>query len=169
MAGAGVRGFEVPRVSSVPELMDLLHACRGGRGLRTAALLRRARPFDKELQTAGLVLDLGELLRPGDAASPRDHDVAEAVGPLLGERVARLIRLHARAGDGAGAGAGAGAGSLAAAGPDGEAAATLRQAHDAAGAAGPETGLLEDWQPVLELVAAGAYRAVADSPFLPRT
>ncbi|MGR4881236.1 metal-dependent phosphohydrolase [Streptomyces sp. LARHCF249] len=133
--------------------MDLLHACRGGRGLRTAALLRRAHPFDKELQIAGLVLDLGELLRPGDTASPRDHDVAEAVRPLLGERVARLIRLHARTGDEGGPGA------LAAAGPDGEAAATLRQTHDGAGAAGLEAGVLEDWQPVLELVAAGAYRA----------
>ncbi|MEU9251971.1 hypothetical protein AB0D66_09035 [Streptomyces sp. NPDC048270] len=143
--------------------MDLLHACRGGRGLRTAALLRRARPSDKELQIAGLVLDLGELLRPGDAASPCDHDVAEAVRPLLGERVARLIRLHARAGDGNGSGA------LAAAGPDGEAAATLRQTHDGALAPGPEAGVLADWQPVLELVAAGAYRAATGRPFPPRT
>ncbi|OEJ36003.1 hypothetical protein [Streptomyces subrutilus] len=143
--------------------MDLLHACRGGRGLRTAALLRRAHPADKELQIAGLVLDLGELLRPGDAASPCDHYVAEAVRPLLGERVAGLIRLQARAGEGSGLVA------LAAAGPDGEAAAALRQTHDGADAAGPEAGVLEDWQPVLELVSAGAYRAVAGQPFLPRT
>lgn len=129
--------------------MDLLQACRGGRGLRTAALLRRAHPFDKELQIAGLVLDLGELLRPGDAVSPRDHDVAEAVRPLLGERVARLIRLHARAG--------AEAGAPAQATPDGEAAAALCQAREGAGAAGLDAGLLEDWRPVLDLLAAGAY------------
>ncbi|MFC9295648.1 hypothetical protein ACFTWH_15080 [Streptomyces sp. NPDC057011] len=125
--------------------MDLLHGCRDGLGLQAAALLRRSRPFDKELQIAGLLQDLGELLRPGD--------VAEAVRPLLGERVARLLRLHARAADEAGLRA------LAAAGPDGEAAATLRQAHDAAGAAGLDAGVLEDWRPVLELLAAGAYRA----------
>ncbi|MFE9633513.1 hypothetical protein [Streptomyces sp. NPDC006463] len=130
--------------------MDLLHACRDGRGLRTAALLRRAHPFDKELQTAGLVLDLGELLRPGDGVSRTDH--AEAVRPLLGERVARLVRLHARAGDEAGLRA------LTAAGPDREPATALLQAHDAAGAAGLDAGVLEDWRPVLELVAAGAYR-----------
>ncbi|MFD9407575.1 hypothetical protein ACFWBN_11235 [Streptomyces sp. NPDC059989] len=126
--------------------MDLLYACRDGRGLQAAALLRRSRPFDKELQIAGLVQDLGELLRPGDAA--------EAVRPLLGERVARLLRLHARAADEAGLHA------LAAAGPDGEAAATLRQAHDAAGAAGLDAGVLEDWRPLLELIATGACRAV---------
>ncbi|MEU9145601.1 hypothetical protein [Streptomyces sp. NPDC048349] len=136
--------------------MDLLQACRGGRGLRTAALLRRAHPFDKELPIAGLVLDLGELLRPGDAASPRGHDVAEAVRPLLGERVARLLRLQGRDGYGGERRADA----PAAAGPDGEAAANLRQAHDGAGAAGLEPGMPDDWRPVLELVAAGAYGAL---------
>ncbi|EFE65496.1 LOW QUALITY PROTEIN: hypothetical protein SSFG_00750, partial [Streptomyces viridosporus ATCC 14672] len=60
---------------TVEELMDLLHACRGartvpGRGgtavdahdhaLRTAALLRRGRPADKELQVG----------RPGAARRP---------------------------------------------------------------------------------------------------
>ncbi|MFG2875543.1 hypothetical protein ACGFYU_11140 [Streptomyces sp. NPDC048337] len=125
--------------------MDLLHACREGCGLQAAALLRRSRPFDKELQIAGLVQDLGELLRPGDAA--------EAVRPLLGERVSRLLRMHARAGDEAGLRA------LAAAGPDGEAAAALRQAHDAAGAAGLDAGVLEDWRPLLELVAVAVGRA----------
>ncbi|MEU9305352.1 metal-dependent phosphohydrolase [Streptomyces sp. NPDC048269] len=145
-----MRGFEVPYISSVPELIDLLHACREGRGMRTAALLRRARPFDKELQIAGLVQDLGELLRTGDGAFPADH--AEAVRPLLGERVARLVRLHARAANEAGLRA------LAGAGPDGEAAAALCQAHDTADAAALDAGVLEDWRPVLELVAAGAYR-----------
>ncbi|MCT9140786.1 hypothetical protein N4G67_17375, partial [Streptomyces violarus] len=55
---------------SVEELMDLLYTCRGtsdvpdrdrapvdlhDHALRTAALLRRGRPADKELQVAGLV------------------------------------------------------------------------------------------------------------------
>lgn len=146
MSRSGISGSEVPYISSISELMDLLYGCRGGRGLQAAALLRRSRPFDKELQIAGLVQDLGELLRPSDAA--------EAVRPLLGERVARLLRLHARAVDEAGLRA------LAAAGPDGEAAASLRHALDTAGAAGLDAGVLEDWRPVLELVAAGAYRAV---------
>jgi hypothetical protein len=39
----------------VDELMDLLYACRHQRALLTAALLRRGRPADKELQVAGLV------------------------------------------------------------------------------------------------------------------
>ncbi|MGP2442247.1 hypothetical protein ACTT8P_34000, partial [Streptomyces sp. JW3] len=65
---------------SVEELMDLLYACREaavpgggpadahGHALRTAALLRRGRPADKELQVAGLVPAVGELLWPGDPA-----------------------------------------------------------------------------------------------------
>jgi len=66
---------------SVEELMDLLYACRGvprtpggpaagpdlhDHALRTAALLRRSRPADKELQVTGLVHTIGRLLRPGD-------------------------------------------------------------------------------------------------------
>ncbi|MCZ4515727.1 hypothetical protein O3Q52_48000, partial [Streptomyces sp. ActVer] len=93
---------------SVEELMDLLHACRGSRNsaghggapadlhdhaLQTAALLRRSRPADKELQVAGLVHVIGQLLRPGDVAAHADH-AADTVRPLLGERVSRLVRLH---------------------------------------------------------------------------
>ncbi|MFB6562399.1 hypothetical protein ACFCYH_26535 [Streptomyces sp. NPDC056400] len=44
-------------------------------------------------------------------------------------------------------------------GDDGEAVATLRQARDSAAAAGLDAGVLEDWQPLLELVAAGSCRA----------
>ncbi|MFD0374712.1 hypothetical protein [Streptomyces sp. NPDC127112] len=130
MAGSGV-----PVIGSVDELMELLHARHGGPrtpdrdlGLRTAALLRRSHPYDKELQVAGLVHGLGGL--PGAEA-------AEAVRALLGDRVARLLRGRTAAGE------------------DAEA---LRQAADAGRTAGLDAGLVEDWRPVLELVAAGAYQ-----------
>ncbi|MGW6007717.1 hypothetical protein [Streptomyces sp. NPDC055210] len=136
----------------VEELMDLLHACRGARGtaclggapvdlhdhaLQTAALLRRSRPADKELQVAGLVHVVGHLLRPGD---PTVHAAvtADAVRPLLGERVSGLVRLHRED-------------------PDsriGEDVLTLRQADEAARTAGLDAGVLEDWRTVLELVSA---------------
>ncbi|MEU3916047.1 hypothetical protein [Streptomyces sp. NPDC029721] len=92
MAGSGV-----PVIGSVDELMELLHARHGGPrtpdrdlGLRTAALLRRSHPYDKELQVAGLVHGLGGL--PGAEA-------AEAVRALLGDRVARLLRGRTAAGE----------------------------------------------------------------------
>ncbi|MCF3178820.1 hypothetical protein IPZ70_02485 [Streptomyces polychromogenes] len=128
MAGSGV-----PVIGSVDELMELLHVRHGGPrapdrdlGLRTAALLRRSHPYDKELQVAGLVHGLGGL--PGAEA-------AEAVRALLGDRVARLLRGRTAAGE------------------DAEA---LRQAAEAGRTAGLDAGLVEDWRPVLELVAAGA-------------
>jgi predicted HD phosphohydrolase len=94
--------------NTVDELMDLLHACKGAwdtpdctgdpvdlhdHALQTAALLRRWHPADKELQIAGLVHDLGHLLNPGDDARHADT-AADAVRPLLGARVARLVQLH---------------------------------------------------------------------------
>ncbi|MGW6706201.1 hypothetical protein ACWGDE_15090 [Streptomyces sp. NPDC054956] len=113
--------------------MDLLisgHA--SGHGLRAAASLRRSHPYDKELQVAGLVHGLGP-------AGP----TARALRPLLGERVARLVRLHAP-------------------GPDPRADTdsdieALRLAVGAGRGPGPAAGVLEDWRPVLELIAAGAY------------
>lgn len=144
MARSGVSESEVPYVTSVQELMDLLSACRGGRGLGAAALLRRSHPSDKELQVAALVHELGSLLCPGDGMF-RARLAGEAVRPLLGRRVARLVRLAAHAeGDGHAEGD--------------ETVASLRHARDAAAAAGLDAGVLEDWRPVLELVAAGAYR-----------
>ncbi|MFJ9899633.1 metal-dependent phosphohydrolase [Streptomyces sp. NPDC091280] len=173
---------------SVEELMDLLYACRGAwdtpdrsgdpvdlhdHALQTAALLRRSRPADKELQIAGLVHDIGHLLRPGDDAGHADH-AADAVHALLGVRVARLVALHVPAKR-----------YLATAAPDhdlsarstltlraqggpmsrAEAAAferdpladdaiTLRQADDAAKVVGLDAGVLEDWRTVLGIVAA---------------
>ncbi|WP_395574660.1 hypothetical protein [Streptomyces sp. BK79] len=133
---------------SVEELMDLLYACRGeryaadrggavdlhGHALRTAALLRRRRPADKELQVAGLVSPVGRLLWPGDPAVR----TADAVRPLLGTRVARLLRRHAH--------------------PDAWAhdddLLSLRQADEEARTTVFDAGVLEDWRTVLELTAA---------------
>ncbi|MFJ8046431.1 hypothetical protein [Streptomyces luteogriseus] len=136
---------------SVEELMDLLYACRGTRdvpdrarppvdphdhALRTAALLRRGRPADKELQVAGLVQPVGGLLWPGDPAGRADH-VADAVRTLLGGRVARLVRRC----------------------PHGDTPAdddllTLRQATEEGRTAVFDAGVLEDWRTVLDLLAA---------------
>ncbi|MFJ5775614.1 HD domain-containing protein [Streptomyces sp. NPDC093094] len=157
----------------VDELMDLLGACRGvGRpdtpvdlhehSLQTAALLRRGRPADKELQIAGLVHDIGHVLRPGTPhGSPELHGSrgtqgthehadlgADAVRPLLGERVSRLVRLHTHPRP-------AGPGPLA------DDALTLRQAHETARVPGLDAGVLEDWRTLLELLAARRSRTGA--------
>ncbi|EMF52085.1 MULTISPECIES: hypothetical protein [Streptomyces] len=160
----------------VDELMDLLHARRdGGRepdhrrdgpdrppgsladphahALRTAALLRRGRPADKELQVAGLVHTLGQLLRPGDDAGHADL-AADTLRPLLGDRVAQLVRLHALGPDHLvrlHAGGWVDAGLV-------EDVLTLRQAGEAGRSAGVDAGVLEDWRTVLELVADRAAR-----------
>ncbi|MER6684427.1 hypothetical protein [Streptomyces olivaceoviridis] len=118
---------------SVEELMDLLHAGRPQHALRTAALLRRGRPADKELQVAGLVLGIGPVLCPGDEAA-RARSAAEAVRALLGERVFRLVRGDADPAD--------------------DDALRLRQAREEGRTAGLDAGVLEDWRTVLELVAA---------------
>ncbi|MFZ3493193.1 hypothetical protein ACODT5_08160 [Streptomyces sp. 5.8] len=123
-------------VGSVGELMDLLRGEHGdGHGLRVAALLRRSHPFDKELQVAGLLI----------------HHPAEAIRPLLGERVARLVRFH---------GAGLHRPGTPPPGPDPDAE-SLGHAAEAGRSAGLDAGVLEDWRPVLELVAAGAYGRTA--------
>ncbi|MFS4096766.1 hypothetical protein [Streptomyces sp. AF1A] len=118
---------------SVEELMDLLYAGRHQHALRAAALLRRGRPADKELQVAGLVHGIGPVLSPGDEAA-RAHSAADAVRALLGERVFRLVR-----GDG---------------GPGDDDLPRLRQALEEGRTAAFDAGVLEDWRTVLELVAA---------------
>lgn len=183
----------------VEELMDLLHAGRGvhdtpgparprprpggpvtvgdpvdlhDHSLQTAALLRRSHPSDKELQVAGLVHDIGHLLRPGDDAGHAGL-AADAVRPLLGERVSGLVRLHVAA-ERYLAAASSGRGPaprdpLAPAVPGGamtrheaaafeqdplaEDAVTLRQADDAGRVPGLYAGDMEDWRTLLELVA----------------
>ncbi|KOV61803.1 hypothetical protein [Streptomyces sp. MMG1121] len=118
---------------SVEELMDLLYAGRHQHALRTAALLRRSRPADKELQVAGLVHGIGPVLCPGDERG-RARSTAEAVRALLGERVFRLVR-----------------GDTGAADDDVQ---RLRLADEEGRTAGFDAGVLEDWRTVLELVAA---------------
>ncbi|MBX4178392.1 hypothetical protein K3A88_27610, partial [Streptomyces geysiriensis] len=63
---------------------------------------------------------------------------AEAVRPLLGARVARLLRRGARPGDWA----------------HDDDLSTLRQAQEEARTAVFDAGVLEDWRTVLELTAA---------------
>ncbi|MGY3205759.1 hypothetical protein [Streptomyces sp. TE5632] len=136
---------------SVEELMDLLYACRGTRdspgpggapvdtydhALRTAALLRRGRPADKELQVAGLVRPVGRLLQPGEPGIRADR-AADAVRALLGKRVAGLVRGRPRPG------------LLAE-----DDLLTLRAADEEARTACFDAGVLEDWRTVLELLAA---------------
>jgi hypothetical protein len=142
---------------SVEELMDLLHACRGVRhtpgpggrrpasradlhdhALQTAALLRRGRPADKELQVAGLVHGIGRLLPPGGEPGHAER-AADAVRLLLGERIATLVRRQA---------------GPVYDGPFDDDLTALRQASDGAGAAGAAAGVVEDWRTVLELLAA---------------
>ncbi|MFE9450799.1 hypothetical protein [Streptomyces sp. NPDC006739] len=118
---------------SVEELMDLLSAGQYQHALRTAALLRRGRPADKELQVAGLVHGIGPVLCPGDEAG-RAESAAEAVRPLLGERVFLLVR-----GEG---------------GPTDDDLLRLRQAREESRTAVFDAGVLEDWRTVLELLVA---------------
>ncbi|MFJ4282463.1 hypothetical protein [Streptomyces massasporeus] len=143
---------------SVEELMDLLYACRGTRdapvrarppvdphdhALRTAALLRRGRPADKELQVAGLVQPVGGLLWPGDPAGRADR-AADAVRTLLGERVSRLVRRCPRRDV-----------------PADDDLLALRQATEEGRTAGFDAGVLEDWRTVLELLATRNSRLEA--------
>ena len=145
----------------VEELMDLLYACRGVRvppcgtahgvdlhdhALQTAALLRRSRPADKELQLAGLVHPVGHLLRPAGPGG-RAERAADAVRPLLGPRVARLVRLHPWRD-----------------GPADDDLLRLRQADADGRSPGFDAGVLEDWRTVLELVAARASHLGAGRP-----
>ena len=118
---------------SVEELMDLLCAGRHQHALRTAALLRRGRPADTELQVAGLVRGIGPVLAPGDERA-RARGAAEAVRSLLGERVFRLVRGDAGATE--------------------DDVLRLRQAVEESRTVGFDAGVLEDWRTVLELVAA---------------
>ena len=65
-------------------------------GLQCAERLREVAPDDVELQVAGLVHDIGTALVP-DAPDRHARLGADAVRPLLGARVARLVRGHAEA------------------------------------------------------------------------
>ncbi len=77
--------------------------------------------------------DIGQPLCPGDEIRRAEH-AAEAVRPLLGERVHRLVRRRDPGTD--------------------EDAQRLRLAIEESRATGFDAGVLEDWRTVLELVAA---------------
>jgi predicted HD phosphohydrolase len=62
-------------------------------GLQCAYLLRCRRPDDLELQVAGLVHDIGQTLTGSDEAA-HGEAAAHFVRPVLGSRVAALVRLH---------------------------------------------------------------------------
>jgi predicted HD phosphohydrolase len=64
--------------------------------LQCAHRLREVAPDDVELQVAGLVHDVGTVLVP-DAPDRHARIGADAVRPLLGARVARLVGAHAEA------------------------------------------------------------------------
>ncbi|MCK8433081.1 hypothetical protein G3I77_08510 [Streptomyces sp. D2-8] len=119
----------VGRVASVGAVACRGHAHAGGhRNRRTAALLRRGRPADKELHAAGLLQPVGGLLWPGDPAGRADH-AADAVRTLLGDRVSHLVRRC-----------------------------PWRDTPAGGRSAGFEAGALEDRRTVLELLAARSSR-----------
>jgi predicted HD phosphohydrolase len=94
------------RVESLDALIDLLaasavHADEEDVDLLAHALqcgqrLREVAPDDVELQVAGLVHDVGTALVP-DAPDRHARIGADAIRPLLGARVARLVAGHAEA------------------------------------------------------------------------
>ncbi|WP_328307378.1 HD domain-containing protein [Streptomyces sp. NBC_00442] len=190
LSGRTGAGRSVGSAGSVEELMELLHDCRGAwdtpdrsgdpvdlhdHALQTAHLLRRSHPADKELQVAGLVHDLGHVLRPGDDAGHADT-AARAVRSLLGARVARLVELHVAAKRylaavepdrtlspesaltlrAQGGVMGPAEAAAFARDPLAEDAVTLRRADDAGKVVGLDAGVMDDWRPVLELVAERA-------------
>lgn len=97
---------EAGAVRSVAELCEVLERGAGAfdgevvdllaHGLQCAALLAAAHPDDPELQAAGLVHDLGTIVRSDDPAGHAARG-ARLVRPLLGERVAWLVGAHVRA------------------------------------------------------------------------
>lgn len=144
-------------------------------GLQCAAELAAVVPDDEALQIAGLVHDIGHGL-----CHIRDHDVvsAEAVRPVLGERVSSLVGLHVlakrylvttdpdyrvRLSPISIASLAAQGGDLSASGvadfearPYWREALMLRRADEAAKAPGRIVPGLDHWLPALNRVAAGA-------------
>jgi predicted HD phosphohydrolase len=175
-------------ISTVDELMKLLTDCadvwdmpdRSGdpvdildHDLQCAQLLRRSHPDDEELQLAGLLHDIGHKLVPGDDAHHGKHG-ADAIRPLLGDRVARLVELHVvakrylAATDTAHPLSTASRRTLITQGgpmtaseiaefradPDFTAAIALRRADDAGKVVGLQVAPVQSWRPVIERVAA---------------
>jgi predicted HD phosphohydrolase len=160
--------LEASAVHDDEESVDLLaHA------LQCAAALRIAAPADLELQVAGLVHDIGTALVPD---SPDRHAPigADAVRPLLGARVARLVAGHAEAKRylvsvdasyraalsersvitlaAQGGPLDDRAAAAFARGRDADALVALRKADDAAKVPGAAVSALESWRPAIEAV-----------------
>ena len=187
---AGVITLRGVAIATVGELMVVLGECAGvwdmpdrsgdpvdilDHDRQCAELLRRDFPADEELQVAGLVHDIGHLLRPGDDAGHGRHG-ADAVRELLGERVARLVELHVVAKRYLVATDAVHAEQLSASSrrtliaqggpmtaaevreferdPEFAAAVALRRADDAGKVVGLVVASLESWRPVVERVAA---------------
>jgi predicted HD phosphohydrolase len=91
-----VASSATPTTDSVSDLLALLDRAEPKlreHSLQTADLLAAQRPDDLELQAAGLLHDVGHVLDPDDEIT--HGDVAAAlVAPVLGTRVADLVRLH---------------------------------------------------------------------------
>jgi len=93
-------------VESLDALIDLLAASAAhadeedvdllAHALQCSQRLREVAPDDVELQVAGLVHDIGTALVP-DAPDRHARIGADAIRPLLGARVARLVAGHAEA------------------------------------------------------------------------
>lgn len=77
--------FDLSDGSAVHDLLD--------HSLQTAHVLRTSHPDDVELQLAGLVHDIGHLLPPHRDDAHADV-AAIFVRPVLGDRIAELVRLH---------------------------------------------------------------------------
>jgi predicted HD phosphohydrolase len=96
----------VDAIASADALFDVLAACAAhadeedvdllAHALQCGQHLREVAPDDIELQVAGLVHDIGTALVP-DAPDRHARIGADAIRPLLGARVARLVAGHAEA------------------------------------------------------------------------
>lgn len=96
-----------PPAASLDEVIEVLHSSASydltldpsahhdllDHGLQTAAVIRSGHPDDAELQVAGLLHDIGHVLPPCDDVVHGDV-AADYLRPVLGDRVADLVRLH---------------------------------------------------------------------------
>lgn len=84
---------DAPDVDGLLTLLERGDPLLREHSLQTAGLLASERPDDLELQVAGLLHDVGHVLAPDDDAG-HGAVAAVALSPVLGPRVADLVRLH---------------------------------------------------------------------------